>query len=440
MRRRARVAQRTRLAAALAAASFLLTLLALRLGGAAELQVGGVPVDSAGEWREALKELERTPIEIVAGERTFAFSPAALGLRVNMERIEAEAAARRRGSLGTVLLGAWTRRSLVEEIPVPIEWEKDRFEESLTYVRAQLERPSRNARIAAEEGAESLLPGRTGLAVDLAGLEEAVRKAAASRRERRVELTLVPLPPEVDAERLASAAFDHELAVFETRFDPAAEARAANIRLAARAVDGWPLGPGGSFSLNAATGRRTAEAGYREAPVIVDGLVRPGLGGGVSQLSSTLFNAALLAGMEILEHHNHSLPVQYLPLGRDATVWDDQLDLRFRNPWDGLVLLRARVEGDRIIVRLLGEERPFTAVDLTTEIARRIPPPEGVSLPQETGGGAGPVQLPTEPREGYEVVVTQAVWRGGGLLREQKILSYYPPYPRPEAAGQAGEG
>ena len=78
------------------------------------------------------------------------------------------------------------------------------------------------------------------------------------------------------------------------------------------------LWPGDEFSLNRATGERTEETGYREGTVIVEGELASGIGGGVSQLASTLFNAALAAGLELTEYHNHTLPVPYLPLGRET--------------------------------------------------------------------------------------------------------------------------
>lgn len=130
-----------------------------------------------------------------------------------------------------------------------------------------------------------------------------------------------------------------------TALDETQAGRRANVALAARVIDGVVVGPGEEFSFNRVVGERTAEAGYVDARVIVDGKNQPGLAGGICQVSSTLYNAALLAGMEIIERYAHSRPVPYLPPGLDATVAYGSLDLRWVNPWDHPVTISARLEG-----------------------------------------------------------------------------------------------
>ena len=136
--------------------------------------------------------------------------------------------------------------------------------------------------------------------------------------------------------------------------------RTDNVALAARILDGAVVGPGEEFSFNANLGRRTEEAGYKPARVIVDGRSEAGLAGGICQVSSTLYNAALLSGMEILERHPHSRPVPYLPMGLDATVSYGSLDLRWRNPWSFPVTVRAQVigAGSELAVWIEGAEEP----------------------------------------------------------------------------------
>src|SRR5439155_11763175 len=130
--------------------------------------------------------------------------------------------------------------------------------------------------------------------------------------------------------------------------------RVHNIRVAAKAIDGLFLLPGEEFSYNATVGPRRASAGFRTAPEIVQGNLVPGIGGGVCQVSSTLYNIALLADLEITRRHHHRFPVHYLPAGRDATVSDGGLDLRFRNRLDAPVALLLSVKGGRLLARLYG--------------------------------------------------------------------------------------
>ncbi len=124
------------------------------------------------------------------------------------------------------------------------------------------------------------------------------------------------------------------LASYTTNFDSGNVNRSTNVRLAAKSIDGTVIKPGKTFSFNKVVGERTAEAGYKQAIVFEGGQPVPGLGGGVCQVSSTLFNAALLSNMKISERHYHSATVSYVPLGRDATVAYGSKDFKFTNNLD----------------------------------------------------------------------------------------------------------
>ena len=142
------------------------------------------------------------------------------------------------------------------------------------------------------------------------------------------------------------------IAQYSTHFDSTLVNRTENIRLAAKALDGKLLAPGERFSFNESVGERTAKAGYKEALIIVGNNFTPGLGGGVCQVSSNLYNAVILAHLEILERHRHSLPVDYVPPGQDATVSFLILDFRFRNSTDAYLLIRSFVEGNTLTFQL----------------------------------------------------------------------------------------
>ncbi|MCS6829909.1 MAG: VanW family protein [Armatimonadota bacterium] len=145
-----------------------------------------------------------------------------------------------------------------------------------------------------------------------------------------------------------------------TRFNPADRARVQNIRLATQKVDGKVLAPGATFSFNQAVGsRQSPESGFAAAPVFTDkGRVRA-LGGGVCQVSSTLYAAVLLTDLEVLERHAHAMPVPYLDPGLDATV-SNRLDLRIRNPHPFAVQFRLSVHERRLQAEVWGEKPPST--------------------------------------------------------------------------------
>lgn len=141
--------------------------------------------------------------------------------------------------------------------------------------------------------------------------------------------------------------------------------RGENIRLSTETMNNVVILPGETVSFNTITGPKTKARGYKTATVIVNGKYTDGIGGGVCQTSSTLFNASLLANLEITERHNHGLRSSYVPAGRDATVSDGYLDLKLKNPYDFPVKIRASVSGGVCSFAILGpNEASAPQVDL----------------------------------------------------------------------------
>ena len=131
--------------------------------------------------------------------------------------------------------------------------------------------------------------------------------------------------------------------------------RLHNVRLVAQLVDGALIAPGAEFSFNKTTGERSPERGFLEAPVIINGELQNGIGGGVCQVSTTVFNAAFDAGLSITSRTNHALYISHYPQGRDATVNYPDLDLRFQNDTDKWLLLRTFVGASELTVNLYGK-------------------------------------------------------------------------------------
>lgn len=154
--------------------------------------------------------------------------------------------------------------------------------------------------------------------------------------------------------------------------------QAYNAVRAARSLDGTVIPAGGVFSFNRCVGPWNAAAGYRKAPASYDGELMRAYGGGVCQASTTLYNAALLAGLEIVERHRHIRPPAYVAPGRDAAVAMPDIDLRVRNPYPHPVRLKARRVGDSLVIAVRGR-KPRQPVVVRTEV-------EAVTLPVQVRG------------------------------------------------------
>lgn len=160
-------------------------------------------------------------------------------------------------------------------------------------------------------------------------LDEA--KKLVSQNQDSFTIPLKVLKPQITVKSLGQEAFPDLLATYSTTYSTGNSNRCTNISLAARSVNGYVLMPGETFSYNNTVGQRTAARGYKEAGVYLNGEVTTGLGGGICQVSSTLYNAILLANLEIVERSNHTFKPTYVPAGQDATVSWGAPDFKFKN-------------------------------------------------------------------------------------------------------------
>ncbi len=196
------------------------------------------------------------------------------------------------------------------------------------------------------------------------------------------------------------------LASYSTPLEGRTAAQRHNADLAMRKLDGAVIGPGEEFSFNTRVGTFSRDQGYRRAPVSYNGQLIDSWGGGVCQASTTLYNAALYGGMEILERHRHRFQPSYVPPGRDAAVAFHNIDLRFRNPHPFPVRLACRVEPQGLRVSLIApralEHRPEVV-----ESVRQVTDPNVFRV----GGEGRFSRVRNSGKQGYEVQVYR-IWNG----------------------------
>jgi vancomycin resistance protein YoaR len=165
--------------------------------------------------------------------------------------------------------------------------------------------------------------------------------------------------------------FPYLLGSFSTKYDASLRGRTNNLRMAARNVNGTVVGAGEVFSANRAIGPRNAAAGWREAKMFVSGAVVSGVGAGICQCSTTIYNAALLAGFPIVERHQHYFRVMYAPASRDAAIAWGQKDFKFRNTSGGPILVKTSVHGGRFHVQIYGTHPMGVRVAVSSQITSR---------------------------------------------------------------------
>lgn len=385
---------------------------------------------TAGEVRYALEARTRQPVSLVTPAGTWTFTPEQLGFVFDIEGALSRAAEAIDLSLGE-RIALWWRGAENARVDIAVEVTSvpGMLQASLRSAGIEPEVSTVEPRLVVTGGVPQVVPGRMGYRLDLDALAALLPALALSPYERTVEIPHTESPPSISNAEL-EAALDRLrlLSTFTTHYadDPSTEGRVANIELAASVMNGTVLVPGAEFSLNRLTGPRGGEDGYQLAPVIINGELVLGFGGGVSQVASTIFNAALLAGMRITEYHNHSIPVSYLPPGRDATVWYDTLDLRFVNPWGDFVAVQLRAEDGRLTVELWSPMPPDPlSVEIETELIEVTPAP--VEERFDSRLAPGERVLEQSGRDGWRYAIRQKVYWGGELLEERVYYASYRP-------------
>lgn len=228
--------------------------------------------------------------------------------------------------------------------------QNDRF---FRQIQRHIERSPHDARLLIDQnGSRRIVPEQAGVALPPKPTEYVLH--ALQRLQTTVSIPLQVIPPRVTASHLQI--ITTLLAEASTRFSEAQRNRSHNIRQAAARINGVVLLPGDVFSYNQIVGPRTLREGFRKAPIILHGELVPGDGGGVCQVSSTLYMAALQAGLQIVQRSKHAFPIGYAPAGLDATVVYGVLDLRFRNNTDSPIAIIAHAKRGRMMVSIWGAE------------------------------------------------------------------------------------
>jgi vancomycin resistance protein YoaR len=225
-------------------------------------------------------------------------------------------------------------------------------------------------------GAVRVIPDQTGYVLDVPRSAKALLRAALVTQPTLRSANL--LIEKQEAERTTADAKAMNIrglvAGYQTFYGGEAN-RIHNVQLVAHLVDKHLIAPGETFSFNGATGERSADKGFLEAPVIINGELQTGLGGGVCQVSTTVFNAAYEAGLPIVARTNHALYISHYPQGRDATVNYPDVDLKFRNDTGHWLLLRTWVGSSSLTVSLYGTPVHRRVVSEVAPLVVTGPPP-----------------------------------------------------------------
>ncbi|WP_162786654.1 VanW family protein [Janibacter anophelis] len=282
-------------------------------------------------------------------------------------------------------------------------------------------REARDAGVVHRGGSRfDVTPSSTGLALKEDGI--GAKAAAAMKKkgdQRRIDVESKQSQPEVTTAEAKKTLPKEQISTFTTYLPSTSGVRADNIRLAARTLNGAYVAPGQTFSLNERLGQRTAAKGYGKAGVIHGGRLANDYGGGISQLSTTLFNAVFFSGAKIEEFHPHSFYISRYPEGREATISWPNVDNRFTNDTGAGILISASVSGNEVTVTFHGR-KVYDEVKAGKSARRNISQPKKITDDSKDC-------VPQSPAPGFTVDITRTFIKDGRTVKTSSFTTRYIP-------------
>ncbi len=351
--------------------------------------------------------------------------PEELGATLQLEKAAAEAyRIGREGGLWQQIATQIRLRRYGVDAPVRCHVDETVLRSALVSLTEKVDRKPKDAVVEVEGDEVHVVPGEVGRVLDVDESQKALAEQLQNPLLKEAQLVVSTQQPAITRDMLEN--FETVLSSYSTPFNPGKVQRTHNLRLAISIVNKTVVRPGEEFSLNKIVGPRLTERGYRDAPIFMEGEVVPSTGGGVCQVATTIYNAALLANLKVTERHHHSRPVDYAPSGRDATVYYGQLDLKFINTLKHPLLLIGYAADARLHVKIIGKRSDKYEVELVRSGVSSI----GFSIKEqpdpELEEGKKEVEKPG--RSGARVTLTQVVKKDGKEISRQVLHSDgYPP-------------
>lgn len=271
-----------------------------------------------------------------------------------------------------------------------------------------------------DEETSKIIPHKVGYSFDKAKAREVLANVKEGS-SYKIQLSIAY--PDVTEDTLTGKMFADTLASYSTRYNPGEVNRTHNMYLASSKVNGTVLAPGEVFSYNKVVGERTVAKGYRNAKIFENGRVVDGLAGGICQVSTTIYNAALYSNMEIVERKNHSFPVAYAPMGQDATVVMNSIDFRFKNNTSSPVKIVSSVSGGLCTVTILGTDKNHYKVQVQNAIVGSKE--RSIEYENNPELEAGVEKVIQEGSDGYTIRSTRIVTKNGQVIKTESLPSSY---------------
>jgi vancomycin resistance protein YoaR len=355
------------------------------------------------------------------GEQAFSFDSQTVDYDVDVEATaDAVMHCGRTGNVWERLKYIHLAQTVGYQIPLKVRYNEQKLAELIESWRESIDKPPRNAGFSILHG--GMIQAESGRRLETTAVTPLVLQALEQAKEYAVALPVTPLYPEMSEADIASIGLKELLANYTTTFNTGDGNRSANIRIAASKINGYIIYPSQTFSFNDVVGPRDKEHGFKEAMEIVGNEYVPGIGGGICQVSSTLYNVALLANLPIAERYNHSKPLGYVGLGRDATVAYGTLDFKFTNNTAGPVMIISEIQDNQLCVGLFGTMKSSSGRVKVITVNKQVILPTDIRQ-QDPTLWLGETELAKQGKSGYEVTTVRVLMQGDKEVKREIIAT-----------------
>lgn len=307
-------------------------------------------------------------------------------------------------------------------IEVDYTYDVTLMDEKLKEVAEEFDCEAKDSTVSRKSGKFVVTKEQDGLLMDKEKTIEAVKKVMDTRMSGEAKIAAEVTKPKITAE--ANNHVTDLIGTYYTTFNNSDANRNNNLVVGCNYINGTMVAPGEVFSANASLGSQTAAGGYKNAGVYNNGKVEQGMAGGVCQVTSTLYNAAILAELEIVERSPHSMTVGYVPLGRDAAVAGTYKDLKFRNNTEYPIMIEAYASGGKLVMNIYGHEvhNAGRKVTFETVYEATIPKP-AEKVTEDPEMLEGEREVTSRGKTGSKVSVRKIVYEGGKQISNEYFSS-----------------
>lgn len=327
------------------------------------MSVSGMKPDDVKETLNKKYKVDNIKFEYDGKE--YVIKPETVGLKYNIDQIVDEAYGYTRdGSYYKDLYNYFSLKNKSLKKNIEVVYDADKMKKEIEKIAKTLDKDPKDATIKID-GSIKTTKSSDGVKLNISKTLSNLTSSIDNKKKETIPLVMEKKEAKVKTKDVES--INTKLADYTTSFEKSDSQRSHNVEKSAKITSDILLMPGEVFSYNAHTGKTNSKNGYQEAPIIINGKLEKSAGGGVCQTSSTIFNTALLSGMDIVSVTNHSASLTYVPLGRDATVNDSGLDFKFKNPFDHPIYIKNTVNNKRITCTIYGSSSDKKNISINVE-------------------------------------------------------------------------